>query len=549
MFKLNQTEQMGLFDPINNLTPYQEKKLKESWSYYFREEIFPKINEQKFAVLYSDKISRPNTPVNIMVSLLIIKEMTGLTDEELMESLYFDLRFQYALHTTNMINQPISRNMFTNFRNMLISYEIETGKDLLKEEILSISKEINKCIKKDKTLKRMDSIMIESRCKHLSRIDLVYKVNVNLINKINEMKPEKLEEREKEYLKSNFKKDKIMSVTKSNVEKRLKELLNDSIVMYKKYKEEAKIKELEEFKLLERLVNEQLNGDNTPKSSKEISPSSLQNPSDKDATYRYKYKNNIGYIGNIVEEIGEDIAIITDYDLKQNTYSDQNFMLDYIEKKEEKEIEDMLVDAGYFSGEIKEKAEKKHINLIPTQTMGVKKEDTIISEFKIDEQNHTILSCPNGELPIKTKYLENEKVMTAKFDKTKCECCPMRNKCLLAGIIKKRISSVRFTKSSYVTSTIRKSMEDENYKKLSDKRAGIEGIPSVLRRRYGVDNLASFGLMRTKIKYGCALMAINIKRMVKRNRKASISSLIEQVINKILKNISIFNNYSCISYR
>lgn len=39
--------------------------------------------------------------------------------------------------------------------------------------------------------------MISSSCKHLSRIDLVYKVNVNLIEKINVIENELLGEREK----------------------------------------------------------------------------------------------------------------------------------------------------------------------------------------------------------------------------------------------------------------------------------------------------------------------------------------------------------------
>ena len=59
-------------------------------------------------MLYSNKASRPNTPVNVVVGALILKELLGLTDDELVEGLMFDIRYQYALHTTSFEEQPLS---------------------------------------------------------------------------------------------------------------------------------------------------------------------------------------------------------------------------------------------------------------------------------------------------------------------------------------------------------------------------------------------------------------------------------------------------------
>lgn len=41
----------------------------------FADEIFPAIDDNRLSVLYSDKASRPNTPVNVIVGALIIKEL------------------------------------------------------------------------------------------------------------------------------------------------------------------------------------------------------------------------------------------------------------------------------------------------------------------------------------------------------------------------------------------------------------------------------------------------------------------------------------------
>lgn len=522
MFKLNNSNQISIYDSTLYLSEYHQKILNKSWAGYFRENIFPKINEQSFSVLYSEKGSRPNTPVNIMVGLLILKELNQLTDAELMEALIFDTRYQYALCTTDYEKQPISRNAFTNFRNSLIGYEIETGVDLYKEEILRISNEINDCCKKDSKLKRMDSMMISARCKPLSRLDLVYRVNVNFISKVKEELSTVLGEREKAYLDKNFKKENVYEVTKENHQEKLASLLNDSKMLYDKYKS-TKMKETEEFKLLERLIGEQIdNTTGTPKASKEISPRSMQNPSEPDATYRFKYGDNIGYVANVVEDIHENNEIyITDYDYKPNVTSDKEFMENYIESKDTQEEETTLVDAAYYSDQINEKAKEKNINLVPTQTMGKTGAKTYISNFEIDEENHKVLSCPNGENPIETNYKSDKHLYTAKFDKCKCENCPFRQQCEKEKIIKKKTTSIKFTQEAYHKAKLEIKMTQEEYKKLSNHRAGIEGTMSVLRRKYHVDKGPYMGLLRSKLKFGGSILSINIKKAIKyaKNKK------------------------------
>ena len=75
----------------------KEKTLEKSWAKVFADEIFPSIDEQRFSVLYSDKVSRPNAPVNVIIGALIIKELFDYSDDELVENLMLDLHLQYAL--------------------------------------------------------------------------------------------------------------------------------------------------------------------------------------------------------------------------------------------------------------------------------------------------------------------------------------------------------------------------------------------------------------------------------------------------------------------
>ena len=131
-------QQFSLFDSYNNLTEREKKFLDKSWAKYFAEHIFPKIDEQPYAVLYSDKDSRPNTPVNIQVGALIIKEITGLSDDELLMALMFDIRFQYALHTISFIEQPLSDRTLGRFRARCNAYAKGKGVDLLHNTLTSL---------------------------------------------------------------------------------------------------------------------------------------------------------------------------------------------------------------------------------------------------------------------------------------------------------------------------------------------------------------------------------------------------------------------------
>lgn len=104
-FRTNSSQQYSFTDKVYNLTPRKQKVLENSWAKVFADEIFPAIDKEHFRVLYSDRTQcRFNTPVNVIVGALIIKEMFQLSDDEVVENLMLDPRYQYAPHTTNSMN-------------------------------------------------------------------------------------------------------------------------------------------------------------------------------------------------------------------------------------------------------------------------------------------------------------------------------------------------------------------------------------------------------------------------------------------------------------
>ena len=102
----NSSQQISLFDSLGFLSLRKQRMLNSSWAQAFSDHVFGHINEQIFAPLYSEqRNSRPNAPINVIVGALILKDFTGQTDDEMLASCEFDLRYQYALHTTSFEEQ------------------------------------------------------------------------------------------------------------------------------------------------------------------------------------------------------------------------------------------------------------------------------------------------------------------------------------------------------------------------------------------------------------------------------------------------------------
>ncbi|WAG57886.1 transposase [Clostridium estertheticum] len=170
--------------------------------------------------------------MNIIIALLMIKEIFQQTDEELIGSLHFDIRYQYALYTTAYEKQPVSINTLTNFRNRVIEYEQSSWIDLIKLEVEALASAAAKylCINNKKV--RVDSLMVSSSCKKLSRIELVYSVNYRLIKDLNEYNSSLIPEECLTYLEKGNKNETIYRTQDLKATSKLLILLRHSKLLY-----------------------------------------------------------------------------------------------------------------------------------------------------------------------------------------------------------------------------------------------------------------------------------------------------------------------------
>lgn len=221
---------------------------------------------------------------------------------------------------------------------------------------------------------------------------------------------------------------------------------------------------------------------------------------------------------------------------KKNTYSDQKFAQEAIERLDEDTT--LIIDGAYFSEDINNKARARGITMIPTNLIGGTKNSNC-DKFEIDEKEHLVKKCPSGHKPINSKFKEGS--YRAHFNKKHCSSCPLRKDCPV--VKQKKSYLLKVSEKTLHRSRLITKMGTSEYQELARKRAGIEGVPSALRRRYKIDHLPVKGLIRSKVYLGFKISAINCKRLIKGLINSPIPELSTLLYNHLFSLFSFQRTY------
>lgn len=517
-FVANDNQQLSLIDSTFNLTEREKRVLEKSWAKVFAERVFPAIDESIFSVLYSHKASRPNTPVNVIIGALILKEALGDTDDELVEALMFDIRYQYALHTTSFEEQPLSDRTLSRFRARVLAYETEHDIDLIHECTVKMAKEISEFMNISPNMQRMDSLMIAANIRNLSLLELFYTCVANLA-KIMEQRGDAIPEEQHHYVEKDDYNRCIYHKRDLDVTERTITVMHDAEIFIHLCDSTGDFDDTSEYQLLIRLLKERTilddGGHRRLRQKEEVENSSevLLNPSDPEATFRYKAgSKNLGYVGNVIESVGENGSLITDYGYEKNVYPDNQFMRDYLRKQPFFDDGAFMVADGAYSGEENSKLANDHnLKLITTNFTG-RKPDEIYAEFKFTEDGHYLIQCINGCSPEECIYDPSNERSVAYFKTETCNSCPYRDKCkprFLKARVRKEVSWKSVGRAKQL-----QYMKTEDFSKYACFRNGVEAIPSLLRRRYHVDKIPTHGKIRTRFHFGFKIAALNFQKLL-----------------------------------
>ena len=165
-----------LISNVNDLPEKQKKRLEQSWAETFFREVYSRIPETLFAELYSDIPSRPNVPVRFLVSLEFLKQNRGWSDEELYDEYTFGMQVRYAVGVHQLGEQDFDLRTLYYFRERLSRMAQETGRDLITEAFEAMADGQAKRLKLRLGKQRMDSVMISSNIRRMSRLQLLVEV-------------------------------------------------------------------------------------------------------------------------------------------------------------------------------------------------------------------------------------------------------------------------------------------------------------------------------------------------------------------------------------
>lgn len=495
---------------------YSERKkaLEKSWARTFAEEIFPNIDESRFSVLYSDKASRPNTPINVIVGALVIKELFDYSDDEMVENLMLDPKLQYALHTTSYQEQPLSDKTLSRFRKRCYDYEALYNIDLYHDCIKYLSTNIRKLMQISGRIRRMDSMMIESNIRKLSRIELLYICLSRFAMAVQQMDENFLPNSLKHYADPNDFNQVMYHQRGSEADDRLDIILKDIDQILNLCTEEYK--SLQSYELLVRCLSEQTileDGSRRLRTKKDggLDSSVMQNPSDPDATFRVKAgKEYRGYTANLEESVASNGSVITDYQYDVNTRSDSDFLKENIGfQKKAEETAILVVDRAYYSDENVELAKGKNIDLLTTDLTGVPTPD-IFADFKFSKDGKEVISCPAGHKPRTCCYRNSNGKCYISFPVDLCKNCPHKKEC--NPHFHKQTASFNISQKGRNRAVCQRRMKEADYADVYRLRNGVETVPSNLRRNYHLEKLPR-GRTRSKFFFGSKIAALNFKKL------------------------------------
>lgn len=448
MFKKNTKHlQPNLFGLLHSLPDNMQKKVKQSEEFHFYNLIFRNINEDLFKPLFSDKESRPNSPINAMVSALILLNRRTWTYEELFKQIQFHILVRIALGLDTLDEMPFCPATLFNFQNRLSDHLTKTGENLLEKVFDQLSDQQIKKLKIKTNIQRTDSFQAASNIRNYSRLQLLIELLIRIYRILSDDHKKKFKEQFDPYIDKTSGQY-IYSLKASELPHEMEKVAQLYQWIESNLKPAYKDKAI--FKVFDRVLAEHFSfsGEKIEvKSADQLKSDSLQSLDDPDATYRKKQgKSHKGQSINIVETANPDnpINLVTDIAINSNNKDDCKVIGERIDQLKTKtpDLDELHFDGAYGSSDNDEKFKSQNINPIQTAVRGAKAEVEL--DIKQNSPTEYEVACPHQ----KVKSTITRKRYKATFDLKICSSCPLKSNCPTLIMKNKRV--FYFTQDDYL---------------------------------------------------------------------------------------------------
>ena len=439
MFRANRQHlQTALISAVSELPEKQRQRLEASWAGIFRRELFSRLNEAAFAVLYSDAPSRPNVPVNVLLGLESLKAGYGWSDEELYDHFLYDLQVRYAVGYESLGQGDFELRTLYNFRRRLSQYNLAHGTNLLAQAFADITDQQITDLAVRTGQQRMDSTQVASNIVLMSRLQLVVEALQRLVRLLADADRLRYEALVAPYVGERA----------GHFVHRIKGLPSQAdqlqavgVVLHQLlHAMAADYEQAPAYQAVARLFSEQFRvaaAGVAAKANQEIAASSLQSLDDLEASYREK--QGVGYRGYVVNvsetcDPANALQLITHVATAPNTTQDSQLLAESLPELQQRTGLTQLYTDGAYAGPTSDPVLADYqVELLQTGILGPqpKGEHLHLRDFEItpDAQGEpTALTCPRGQaIPVTPS--PRGQCYNARFDAPACAACPL----LLAG--------------------------------------------------------------------------------------------------------------------
>jgi len=432
--------QRNFLDTVNQLSAARQERLENSWAEEFYREVFCRLDENLFKPLYAEAPSRPNTPVNQLLAIEILKSHYNWSDEELFDHLSFDLQVRYALGVRDMESEICTLRTVYNFRRRVSEYMQATGKNLFEHCFVQVTDEHCAMLGLDTERQRMDSTQVASNIRQYSRLRLVVEVLQRATRMLRPEDEARYAEALAPYLQGSAGQY-CYRVRSASYTEHLQQVGQVVARLLAAWAEDYATHPA--YALLQRVFHEHFTvtaaesaTEITVKPPEELSAASLQSPDDPEATYRYKNGQGYrGYVANITETCAPEnpVQLITYVQLESNDTDDEALLAEAVPQlKERMPLTDLDVDGGYTGPEATRVTREHDVTLHPSAIRGAQPDPNKVglAEFtwEYEAERPAQVCCPQGETqPLQPGRAEGRYL--AYFDSESCATCPLRDQC------------------------------------------------------------------------------------------------------------------------
>jgi hypothetical protein len=544
--------QAKLFPCDDKYNDREISDLQTSWAEILKNKFLPWFGalEQEFAKFFHNRMGRPIKYISLLIVVHIFKELYDWTDEELLEHVKFDKRFEYAFDLPYH-ELVLSQKTLHNFRSLL------NGKDMAKTVFDRATKHIADIFNIDTSEQRLDSTHIVSNMARLSRLGLFVRVIENLLNKLKKNDPAAYDALPSRFSDRYGRRRGYFADARSKKTKaRLGEAAKDMYYLLDRFKEHDELSGMKVYEHLQRVFNEHCSvrqmtdtteitveekpaptadtpatdhdttsSNDTPvtvKEPKDMPPGTLQNPSDEDVTCGHK---GPGYEATFAETCSANnpFQIITDVQTDTSNISDQHKTVPTMDRLDAKGMKPKTTytDGTFTSGDNIVECRTRGIDL-QGNLVGVDKEPNRLklADFHFAEDGVTMTSCPAKHLPINQRLENSKKVKKQSqqnyivhFNKETCATCKLADDCPVK--LQKKKAVIRFSPAQLASSIRRREQSTESFKERNNIRTGIEATNSEMKNSQGLGKLRVRGQPRVNQIVMFKALACNVKRMVK----------------------------------